>query len=49
MVPPMDLLTPFRYHQWKEYMEMQLLSKILFRITMETEIEETHYVDKEKY
>ena len=45
----MDLLTPFNYHQWKEDMEMQLCSKILFRLTMETEIEPTHYVDKEKY
>ena len=45
----MDLLTPFNYHQWKEDMEMQLHSKILFRLTMETEKELIHYVDKEKY
>ena len=30
-------------------MEMQLRSKILFRLTMETEKEPIHYVEKEKY
>ena len=45
----MELLTPFNYHQWKEDMEMQLHSKRLFRLTMDTTIEPTHYVDKEKY
>ena len=49
MFPPMEILTPFNYHQWKEDMEMQLRSKILFKLTMEIEIEPTHYVDKEKY
>ena len=45
----MDLLTPFNYHQWKEEMEMQLRSKRLFKLTMETKKEPIHYVDKEKY
>ena len=45
----MELLTPLNYHQWKEDMEMQLCSKRLFRLTMETEKEPIHYVDKEKY
>ena len=49
MVPPIELLTPFNYHQWKEDMEMQLCSKIIFRLTMETEREPIHYVDKENY
>ena len=49
MAPPMEILTPFNYHQWKEDMEMQLLSKRLFRLTMEIEAEPVHYVDKEKY
>ena len=45
----MDLLTPFNYHQWKENMEMQLHSKRLFRLTMETKKEPIHYVDEEMY
>ena len=49
MVPPMDLITPFNYHQWKEDMEMQLHFKILFILTMEIEADPVHYVDKEKY
>ena len=49
MAPPMELLTPFNYHQWKEYMDMKLHSKIIFRLKMEIEAEPFHYVDKEKY
>ena len=49
MAPPMDLLTPFNYHQWKEDMEMQIHSKRLYKLIMETEKEPIHYVDKEKY
>ena len=49
MAPPIELLTPFNYHLWKEDMEMQLCSKILFILTMEVEEDPIHYVDKEKY
>ena len=49
MAPPMELLAPFNYHQWKEDMEMQLCSKILFKLRIEAEKEPIHYVDKEKY
>ena len=28
---------------------MQLRSKIIYRVTMDTEVEPIHYVDKEKY
>ena len=49
MAPPMEILTPFNYHQWKEDMEMQIRYKRLFKLTMETEVEEVHYVDKKKY
>ena len=45
----MELITPFNYHRWKENMKMQLRSKILFRLTMETEEEPVHCVDTEKY
>ena len=49
MAPPIELLTPFNYHQWKEDMEMQLCSKRLFKLRIEAEKEPIHYVDKEKY
>ena len=49
MAPPMELLTPFNYHQLKEDMEIQLHSKSLFKLTMETKVDPIHYVDKEKY
>ena len=49
MAPPMELLAPLNYHQWNEDMEMQLHSKRIFRLTMETEKDPIHYVDKEKY
>ena len=49
MASPIEPLTPFNYHQWKEDMEMQLRSKRLFRLTMAIEAEPIHYGDKEKY
>ena len=49
MAPPMEILTPLNYHQWKEGMEMHLHSKRLSRLIMETQVEPVHYVDKEKY
>ena len=45
----MNLLIPFNYHQWKEDMEIQLRSKGLDKVTMDTEVEPNHVVDKEKY
>ena len=45
----MKILTPLNYHQWKEDIEIQLLSKGLYRVIMEMELELIHYVDKEKY
>ena len=50
MVPAMEFLSPFNYHQYqKEDMDMQLCSKILFRLTIDVKKEPIHYVDKEKY
>ena len=45
----MDPLTPLKYHQWKEDIEIQVRSRGLYRVTMEMEVEPIHYVDKEKY
>ena len=45
----LDLLTPFNYHQWKGDMEIQLRAKGLYRVTMDTEIEPNHVVDKARY
>ena len=44
-----DPLTPFNYHQWKNDMEIQFNSKGLYRITMDTDIEPNHVVDKVIY
>ena len=49
MASSVDPLTPFNYHQWKGDMEIQLCAKGLYRVTMETEIEPNHVVDKERY
>ena len=45
----MDPLTPLNYHQWKGDMEIQLHSKGLYRVTMDTKIEPNHVVDKARY
>ena len=49
MASPIEPLTPFNYHQWKENMEMQLRSKNIFRLTMDIEEEPVLNHDKEKY
>ena len=49
MSSSMNLLTPLNYHQWKEDIEIQLHSKGLYRVTMDTQVELNQVVDKEKY
>ena len=49
MASYVDPLTPFNYHQWKEDTEIQLHAKGLYRVTMDTEIEPNHVVDKAIY
>ena len=44
-----DILTPFNYHQWKGDMEIQLRAKGLYRVTMNTEEEPNHVVDKARF
>ena len=49
MAHPIEPLTSFNYHQWKEDMEGPLHTKKLFRLTEEIEVEPILNNDKEKY
>ena len=49
MAHPVDLLTPFNYHQWKDDMRVLLRTKHLFRLIEETEEEPESDKDKAKY
>ena len=49
MASSIELLTPFNYHQWKGDMEIQLCAKGIYRVTMDTEEEPNHVVDKARF
>ena len=49
MAHPVEPLTPFNYHQWKEDMVVMLRTKQLFRLIEETEAVPVLDHDKEKY
>ena len=49
MAHPVEPLTPFNYHQWKEDMVVMLRTKHLFRLIEETEVVPALDHDKEKY
>ena len=49
MASSIDLLTPFNYHQWKGDMEIQLRARGLYWVTMDTEEEPNHVVDKARF
>ena len=49
MAHPVELLTPFNYHQWKDDMIVLLRTKHLFRLIEETEEEPESDKDKAKY
>ena len=49
MVSSLDPLTSFNYHQWKEDMEIQILSRGLYRVTMNIELEPNATAEKIKY
>ena len=49
MAHSMDLLTSFNYHQWKDDMEINLRSRGLYRVTMNTEVEPNVAAEKIKY
>ena len=46
MASSVPLLTPYNFHTWKIKMELQLYSKGLFIITMETEVEPGSAIEK---
>ena len=49
MAHPVEPLTPFNYHQWKENMVVILHTKGLFRLIEEAEEEPDSDKDKAKY
>ena len=49
IVHPVEPLTPFNYHQWKEDMEVLIHTKKLFKVTEGTEVEPILNHDKENY
>ena len=44
-----DLLTPHNFHTWKGDMEIQLCSRRIFKITMETEDEPGSSIEKSRF
>ena len=49
MASSVDLWTMFNFHQWKGDMEIQLHAKQLYWVTMDTEEEPTHVIDKARF
>ena len=49
MASSVDLLTPHNFHSWKGDMEIQLLSRGLFRITMDTKDEPGSTIEKSRF
>ena len=49
MASSVDILNPFNFHQWRGDMEIQLSSRGLYRVTMNTEEEPNHVVDKARF
>ena len=49
MVSSVDLLTPFNFHSWKGDIEIQLRSRGLYRVTMDTEEEPGSAIDKSRF
>ena len=48
MASSVDILNQFNFHQWRGDMEIQLSSRGLYWVTMETEEEPTHVIEKAK-
>ena len=49
MASSIDLLTPINFHSWKGDMEIQLCSRGLYRVTMDTEEELGSAIDKSRF
>ena len=47
--PKASILTPYKYHEWKDQMARYLRKKGLYRITMAAEVEPTLAIEKSKY
>ena len=49
MASSVEFLTPFNFHSWKGDMEIQLRARGLYWVTMDTEEEPTHVIDKARF
>ena len=49
MASSVYLLTPFNFHSWKGDMDIQLCSRGLYRVTMDTEEEPSSAIDKSRF
>ena len=49
MASSIDLLTPYNFHSWKGDMEIQLCSRGLYRVTMDTEPKLGSTIDKSRF
>ena len=47
--PQSTILTPYNYFEWKSKILLHLISRDLFQITMETEVEPTSAMEKTRY
>ena len=46
MASSVDILTPFNFHSWKGDMEIELRSRGIYRVTMDTKDEPGSTIDK---
>ena len=49
MASSVDLLTPYYFHSWKGDMEIQLRSRGLYRVTMDTKDEPGSAIEKSRF
>ena len=49
MASSVRILTPYNFHTWKNKMEVQLRSKGLHRVAMETEVEPGSAIEKSRF
>ena len=49
MASTVDILNPFNFHSWKGDMEIQLHSRGLYRVTMDTKEEPSSTIDKSRF
>ena len=45
----LKILTPFNYLDWRDYMEIVLPNKGLYKVTMGREVKPQQYIEKSKY